>query len=316
MSIIKNNIDSTEEYILQSVGISKKIEREYWQIILDQLDKLDSEAGILIFGKKSADTINEIMLAIRKAIEKGGYRNELSKVLKQIGDVDEAGLKVIEALNDRSIDISTVLDRDFLGKEIVERIASPESFKTNIENEVRRIIGKNIYFQSSIKTLKDELKEAVLSSTNNGGILSRYVTQVATDTVYQYKGTVNQKIEEKYNLNAISYLGSIIRTSRPQCIRWVEDFHGIILKDKIEDSKFAYLPNEVKWAKTNGKGYGEKGKPYYLDLTVNNFTVIRGGYGCRHEAIPFKYSEKAANRTKRFSDEHTKYLEEINQDNE
>lgn len=311
MSIIKDNIDSTEEYILESVGVSKKIEREYWQIILDQLDKLDSEAGTLIFGKKSADTINEIMLAIRKAIEKGGYRNELSKVLKQIGEVDEAGLKVIEALNDRSIDISTVLDRDFLGREIVERISSPESFKTNIENEVRRIIAKNIYFQSSIKTLKDELKEAVISSTNNGGILSRYVSQVATDTVYQYKGAVNQRIEQKYGLNAISYLGSIIETSRPQCIRWVEDFNGILLKEKIEDTTFAYLPDEVKWARNNGKGYGEEGKAYYLDLTVNNFIVIRGGYGCRHEAIPFKYSEKAANRTKRFAEEHEKYLASI-----
>lgn len=311
MSIISDNIDSAEEYILEAVGISKKIEREYWEIILDQLSKLDSEAGILLFGKKSADVINDTMFAIRKAIEKGGYRNDLSKVLKQIGSVDAAGLKVIEALNDRSINISTVLDRDFLGNEIVERLASPDAFKVNIENDIRRIIAKNIYFQSPIKTLKEELNESVISSSSAGGTLSRYVRQIATDTMYQYKGEVNRKIQEKYNLDAISYLGSIIGTSRPQCIRWVNEKKGILLKEKQEDSTFGYLPDEVKWAKNNGKGYGEKGKPYYLNLTVDNFTVIRGGYGCRHEAIPFKYSEKAAARTKRFAEEHEKYLQEI-----
>jgi len=106
------------------------------------------------------------------------------------------------------------------------------------------------------------------------GQLKKYVSQVSRDALNQFDGQVNSRIAEEFGLNAFRYVGSIIEDSRPQCVRWVGK--EVLLLDE--------LSNEISWAYSNGTGM-------IPGTTRDNFAVYRGGYNCRHSAIPFKLTK-------------------------
>jgi hypothetical protein len=64
------------------------------------------------------------------------------------------------------------------------------------------------------------------------------------------------------------YVNSLIRDSRPQCVRWVG----------MEYLERAKLQSEIDWAFNNGSGMVKSTNP-------SNFATYRGGYRCRHLAI-------------------------------
>jgi len=63
----------------------------------------------------------------------------------------------------------------------------------------------------------------------------------------------------------------LIEDSRKQCVRWVGK--EILL--------FSDLQSEIEWAFNNGTGMNKS-------TTPDTFAIYRGGYNCRHEAIPTK----------------------------
>lgn len=315
---VRNNIDSSNDFIRKVTEKSKSLEKDFLNIIEDKILSLDNIRGKLSLTKDSSSDIIKIAKQISDAIKKGGYANDISKLLRQIGDVSKSTISVAESLNDSTIKIDTTPEQDLIIGEISDRLASPDSFSSNITNEVRKIIVKNILEQKTIKSLIDDLETSLLTNSSGQGIVTKYVNQLATDAVLQYKGAVSQKIKDKYNYDAIRYVGSLIETSRPQCKRWISTKHGILLEEKPDigiNIEVGILEEEIKYIKNNiynsskVSGYGTPDKSYYIDLTVDNFITFRGGYGCRHEAIPFKYSVKAIARTERLAKQHQEYLE-------
>jgi hypothetical protein len=87
----------------------------------------------------------------------------------------------------------------------------------------------------------------------------------------QFDGQVNSAIANEFGLDAYRYVGSLIDDSRAQCIRWAGK--QVLLKED--------LAKEISWATANGTGM-------IAGTTPENFATFRGGYNCRHSAIPFK----------------------------
>jgi hypothetical protein len=90
----------------------------------------------------------------------------------------------------------------------------------------------------------------------------------------QFDGQTNARIADEFGLDAFRYVGSLIDDSRPQCRRW-------IAKRVLQKSE---MLNEINWAYNNGTGM-------ISGTTPDNFAVFRGGYNCRHAAIPFKLTK-------------------------
>ncbi|MFN9108950.1 MAG: hypothetical protein ACK5XN_02555, partial [Bacteroidota bacterium] len=111
------------------------------------------------------------------------------------------------------------------------------------------------------------------------GLYSRYVKQVSRDALGQFDGQINAKIADEFGLDAFRYVGSIIDDSRSQCVRWV----GKRILEKSE------MQSEINWANNNGSGM-------IPGTTPENFLVYRGGYNCRHRAIPFKLTKSQRER--------------------
>lgn len=312
---IKSGIDSSNEYIQRVIDKSKSLEKDFLKIIQESVLSLGNLRGKLEISQDTSRDIIRIAKEISDAIKKGGYPNDISKLLRDINDVSDQNIKLLETFNDQSIKIDVRPEQSLIIDEISDRLAGPDSFTTNITGEVRKILVKNILEQKSIKDLIGDLELSILSKKSGQGIITRYVNQIATDAVLQYKGAVNQKIKEKYNYNALRYVGSLIETSRPQCQRWIRTKNGILLEEPIKDNTtVGVLSEEIKYVHSNiynpnkVSGYGIPGKSYYIDLNEKNFITFRGGYGCRHEAIPFKYSQRALDRTERLSKQYNDFI--------
>jgi hypothetical protein len=144
---------------------------------------------------------------------------------------------------------------------------------------LRQELFKNIVAGTNSIDVEKAIRDFISGQGDKAGNLKRYVTQVSRDALNQYDGTINSRIAEEFGLDAFQYVGSLIEDSRPQCVRWTGK--GVILKDQLE--------KEIGWAFTNGSGM-------IPGTNSENFAVFRGGYNCRHSAIPFKLTKRERER--------------------
>ena len=101
-----------------------------------------------------------------------------------------------------------------------------------------------------------------------------YIGQVARDAVYSYNGAINQTIADGYGLTKYAYLGGVVADSRPFCTK----YHGTeIDKKDLSNILTAYLSSPNLSA-----GMFAVSPTDY----ENNFLTYRGGWNCRHIAIP------------------------------
>jgi len=278
------------------LNISKDLEEKLYEIVIDELENYDRVNGRLVFSKDSSFR-NLAEKLVKEFKDSTLTTTGIREIINNFDDIRKNTIKVGEMVHE--IDFSKLKisdDQRIIIESISDQLGSVDSFKVNVVKEIERQIIKNVTLGVPIKELKSELSSSIKRSKTQGGILERYATQVTTDSVYQFTGLINKKINDYTGSNAIRYIGSIIENSRPQCIRWVIDGKGLILR--FDKEGYYNLDDEVKWAKKNGKGYGKEGTKTYLNLTPENFEQIRGGYGCLHETIGFKFNEKSEKITK------------------
>lgn len=306
MALIKDVVQSTEDSLFGFQELSLAAQKKLLEIVLDKLYKLSSKKGVLSFGGGSSDEINQIIKEVYKEFGFEKYRSDVRELFRTFDDIGQSTVNL--SSNFAEVDkINFSEQKKFIINELSERLASPESFKANIVGDVRRILAKRILLQSSIKDLKEELSQSL---KGNNGTLAKYVTQITTDAVYQYQGSINQAIQKEFGLDGYKYINSIIDTSRPQCVRWVKEKNGLLLlKPNDSIDTYGILSKEIEWAKKYGSGYGKPGKSYYLELNIDNFAIVRGGYNCRHRALPFRVTPKDLQRTERFRKELNKEIE-------
>lgn len=94
--------------------------------------------------------------------------------------------------------------------------------------------------------------------------LQTYSTQIARDSIYQYNGTIQNIIHEKFELTKGVYVGGLVKDSRPACKYLVG------LKRKIDIDEIPAVLEKYPQGVIPG-------------TTKKNFSVRRCGYGCMHQ---------------------------------
>ena len=293
MDPIKNKIDVQDSLINRFKQFTDDYSDELLDKIFEYIDKFARAKGFLVLEKESGFLLAEFAKKLVDDFKNSAYIGELGGLLGSFDELTDANNLLLSVLNPEfdfdALNFSK--EKKLVISELTESLLRPESFKVNISNEVRKILARKLLQGGSIKDLKAELTNAVSKSSQGGGILGRYVGQITTDATLQYTGIVNDKIAKIGKFNAFGYTGSLIETSRVQCVRWRNEKNGILLFDE-KQAPYGYLPDEVKWANANGTGYGKKGSTSYILLTKENFSQYRGGYNCRHDALPFQWNDK------------------------
>lgn len=292
MDPIKDKIDIQD-------SLEKRINQfneEYSKELLDKIylfiDKFKKEKGLDVLQNESI-IIDKMAYEIVNDFKYKANVSNIGLLLPSFDELDEVTKRILETLNDdfdfNALNFDT--EKKFVINELTHSLLRSESLSVKIGITIKKVISKSILQGGSINELKKDMELALLSNGYNEGMLSDYATQITTDAILQYTGIINGKIVKEGKFNAIGYTGSLIETSRVQCVRWRNDKNGILLFDQ-KQPPYGFLPDEVIWAKENGVGYGKKGTSSYVELTLNNFCQIRGGKGCRHDALPFQWNDK------------------------
>lgn len=252
------------------------IENQIYNAVNRLATKMNQSDGKILFDDENTQAVNEINEVVRKAIQSSQYPTKVKDYLRNFETIKQFNFDIHQDVNDLNPDelddLINPVQRGIVEQTLTNLTGA--GINTNFSDPLREGIFKNIVAGTTISDLQTYLQSYINTNPERMGQLKKYVSQVSRDALNQFDGQVNSRIAEEFGLNAFRYVGSIIDDSRPQCIRWVGK--EVLLLDE--------LSNEISWAYSNGTGM-------IPGTTKDNFAVYRGGYNCRHSAIPFKLTK-------------------------
>jgi hypothetical protein len=152
-----------------------------------------------------------------------------------------------------------------------------QGLNENLINPLRSELFIAVNQGSTLTDVITSISGQLTTTETRQGVLKRIALQASRDALGQYDGIVNEAVRKSYKLDALLYVGSLVKDSRAQCERWVDyDKNG-----KVGMLLFEDLEQEIAWAENNGTGM-------IPNTTPENFCQNRGGFNCRHIAYPVR----------------------------
>jgi hypothetical protein len=260
-------------------GDVKKAEAELYDLIVRYVFSLETKSGgALSRGRDNRRAALAFDSQLEKFLLETTYNDVVKELLTNFDELERLNKEIHRELNDIS------LKNDFLNpykewaiRKVSRELGDAGALAGALVNPIQDAIFTTVQRGGSLADLIDEIGGLMGTAADTRGILERYAIQVTRDTLNGYEGAVNNAVKEAYNLNAIKYVGSLVKDSRPQCRRWVNnEVNGEKAVILVED-----LQNQINWAYTNGSGM-------HPGTTPDNFLQHRGGYNCRHSGYPFR----------------------------
>jgi hypothetical protein len=276
-------IRKADDFLIAGLG---DVQKNLADVIVEKLSKFERRGGALAAGSAT----NTQMLAtfennIKTALKRTNYRDLIKGYLSNFDEIAKLSQQTAQAVAGRTVQASTV---NALKRIEIERIAlqlvEPQGIQSNIVDPIKRILFKSVTTGTDYASATAEIETFVNGVQGQNGFMQRYTTQLARDSVNRYAGTINNVIKAEFELDGFVYVGSLIETSREVCNELVRGDGKFQDLQKDGAYRIADLPIIVS------RMLGEGG--VNPALTVDNFFELRGGYNCRHEAIPIKLTER------------------------
>lgn len=260
------------------------IEKRLYKATREHLLKLNKTGGKFDFDEEDILTIAQLDKVLIDELQRSDYPGAVRKYLQDFDLVTDYNAELHERFNDIDPEELKNLVDPFKQQTVEDTLQglTGSGVSTQFVEPVRQELFKNIVAGENATDIEATLRRMIEGDADTLGGLSRYVGQVTRDALNQYDGQINAKIADEFGLDAYQYVGSLIEDSRPQCVRWVGK--NVLLKEELE--------SEINWANSNGSGM-------IPGTTPQNFAIFRGGYNCRHSAIPFKMTSREKARLQR-----------------
>jgi len=248
-----------------------EVQNEIARLIEDVLREFDVRGGNFVPESDSTLILATINTRLRDLIRESGLRTELVGFLDDFSQIDRNLRAIQEQVNGIQIPGEIITTQKAWVRDVVINSLLESNVSTYFIQPVKQALYQRIALGASVNDTEKQIRAFIKGSDGKLGVFERWVGQVARDAIFEYQGAVNAQVKVEFDLNAVRYVGGLVDDSRPQCIRWVEKFNGVLRDDQLQ--------SEINWAYNNGSGM----KP---DTTPENFCQKRGGYNCTHIAIP------------------------------
>jgi len=254
-----------------------KVEPKFVKQVVDWIGKFRTTSGNLVRSKENLARLGSFKTAINRFLEKAGYNAMVAGFLENFDEIGANTQLAQQELN--GIGITKSFLNPFKRYAVNNVIAAMEGqgLNNDLVNPLKGELLIAVNQGSSLTDVVTSIAGQLTTSEARQGVLKRISLQASRDALLQYDGIVNEAVRKSYKLDALLYVGSIIKDSRPQCERWVNETKngklGLIL--------FEDLQSEIDWADNNGTGM-------IPDTTPENFCQNRGGFNCRHIAYPVR----------------------------
>ena len=259
-----------EKRILKS---TVEIQDEIATMIDDVLNEFDVKNGRFVPEGDYAFIIATLNRRLRELIQASGLRDELVGFLDDFSQIDKNLRAIQSQVNGIVIPGEIFTQQKIWVRDLVLESLLESNVSTRFIQPVKQALMNRIAYGSSVNETEKQIRSLIKGNSQTSGIFEKWVGQVARDAIFEYEGAINAQVKVQFELNAVRYVGSLIEDSRPQCVRWIDKFGGVLTDEQLK--------SEIQWAYNNGSGM----KP---DTTPENFCQKRGGYNCRHLAIPTK----------------------------
>jgi len=294
--ILKKKLNAIDNADNRFIDGFSNIEKTIYDAVRKKVLQMNVDSGKAIFDDTNVQIINELDDIISDAIQSSNYPAKVKEFLRSFDTIKQFNFDAHQDVNDLSeAELEKLINP--MQKQVVDQTIeglTGSGISTQFTQPMKEGIFKNIVGGATITDLESYLKQFILSDELRLGQFKKYTTQIARDTLNQFDGQVNSRIAGEFGLNAYKYVGSLIDDSRPQCVRWVNK--GTLLLDD--------LPTEISWAYSNGSGM-------IPGTTAENFAVFRGGYNCRHSAIPFKITKSQMEKYNRDQEQKDEKIDEL-----
>ncbi|MBX7227839.1 MAG: hypothetical protein K1X55_17520, partial [Chitinophagales bacterium] len=211
------------------------------------------------------------------------------KYKKSVKDFINAYDSIIQTQNDYFKELSNKFEPPKLGeaikKESISTVVSQlteTGIEANVSERISNMVKSSILSGEPFLLLQKKLTDFISKNESGDGILQRYGSQIAVDSMNQFSGTYTNIITSNLDLEWFRYSGANIETTRPFCLA-------------CTDRKYFHLseiPKVLKGDFPEFKKYDGKlnkdGLPVGMipGTDVSNFVVYNGGYRCQHKWRP------------------------------
>lgn len=261
-------IEEAERLLLDGIPRSQK---QVFDAITKLLTEFDRTQGKIVFNSETTRLINEASKRIYKALNQAGYDSRVKQYLKDFNKIKEATIAEQKILNRITVSPRNLTNIQRSAIQQTTNILLGNGLDANLVQPVKDVLLRSATSGMTIAQAELQLRETILGNPERLGKLGRYVTQISRDSISQYDGMMQERIAKDYDLDGVSYEGSIIKDSREQCIRWAG----------MGEIPVADLAKEIDWAYANGSGM-------IPGTTKDNFMIYKGGYSCRHSCTAIR----------------------------
>jgi hypothetical protein len=254
-----------------------KVEPKFVKQVVDWVNKFRTTSGNLVRSKENIARLSSFKTAVNRFLEKAGYNVMVSGFLENFDEIGANTQLAQQELN--GLDITKSFLNPFKRYAVNNVVAAMQGqgLNVNLINPLKNELLIAVNQGSSLTDVVTSIAGQLTTSEARQGVLKRISLQASRDALLQYDGVVNEAVRKSYKMDALLYVGSIVKDSRAQCERWVSETKngklGLILFEDLQD--------EINWADNNGTGM-------IPDTTPENFCQNRGGYNCRHIAYPVR----------------------------
>lgn len=225
-------------------------------------------------------------------VKSSEYEENIAKYLMLLNKLEDAisqqqfDINRIKAQNIKDLWNGDVLKTKLRDKIVYDLGAN--GIKDYFVKGIAEVVREANYFNLTIDDAIDRLGKVLIDDEYT----NRYLQQTSRDALSQYQGAINDAVRVAYELKDIIYVGNTIESTRPICAHLRDTLKGKITGEQLKQTLDEYCPNGIPSKKkityTTVKGdehTASKGSGMIEGTRYDNFAQLRGGYGCRHEAI-------------------------------
>jgi len=264
----------------------KRVEDRLVKTIKQKLSQFEMANGKLSTRSKTNTELLARMQSITKrALNESKYYDYVKNYLGNFDKIADLNQKAAQIIVGQTIQASTVnafkkIEIDRIAKNLVK----PDGVQANIVDDIQRLLFKHVTTGISYEDASLEIVNLVQGVNGKQGLVERYSSQIARDSINRYNGTINNVLAAEFELDGFRYVGSLIETSRQACEFLVEGTGPMEQFMRDGAYRIADLPEIIERLK-NLSGWNP-------ETTPTNFFELRGGFNCRHEAIPIKLTKR------------------------
>lgn len=278
--------DRIEQLIDETILLVQKGADDATRILVKDLGKflesLTISGGAFVMDEFTTAQLTQINTIIANAINNSTYPKAVAQTARSLDEITQLAEKVLKNYNPKvkiDFDKMGVSQLRIAQVETIVNNMTGEALTVNVRQGIREGIQRNVFAGAKFTDTKKFISDYLTQQPGDKyARLTRYATTWAQDGILQYDGMIYDRFRQEFPITHIQYIGSLINDSRPQCVRWINKYSGLIPVDKLQA--------EINWANTNGSGMNDA-------TTPASFCTYRGGHRCRHKGIPIAQPQES-----------------------